>query len=196
MLNCVQLWRNGRRNRFQLGVAAVGGLAAISASNAQIGVDDISQRLGDSDGDISSLRAQVSNLGNTQSTFQDQLNVVRNGAVTPAQLAIVTETANSANNQVQDGIDEVRRRLRNNNRDISSLRSEISNLQGTLEEDGRQTIASLDVVRSRVEASEKKSDDICEKVHECMENSVAVADRLQTSSLFKFNLQSANQFAN
>ena len=170
MLNCVQLWRNGRRNCFQLGVAAVGGLAAISASNAQIGVDDISQRLGDSDGDISSLRAQVSNLGNTQSTFQDQLNLVRNGAVTPAQLAIVTETANSANNQVQDGIDEVRRRLRNNNRDISSLRSEISNLQGTLEEDGRQTIASLDVVRSRVEASEKKSDDICEKVHECMEN--------------------------
>ena len=165
-----QLWRNGRSNCFQLGSAAVGGLAALSASNAQIGVDDISQRLGDSDSDISSLRTLVSNLGDTQSTLQDQLRAVRNDAVTPGQLATVTGAANSANNQVQDGIDEVRRRLRNNNRDISSLRSEISNLQGTLEEDGRQTTASLAVVRSRVDASEKKSDDICEKVHKCVEN--------------------------
>ena len=165
-----QLWRNGRSNCFQLGSAVVGGLAALSATNAQIGVDDISQRLGDSDGDISSLRTLVSNLGDIQSTIQDQLRAVRNDAVTPGQLAMLTEAANSANNQVQDGVDEVRRRLRNNNRDISSLRSGILNLQGTMEEDARQTIASLAMVGSRVDASEGKSADICEKVHECMGN--------------------------
>ena len=153
-----------------MGSAAVGGLAAFSASTTQIGVDDISQRLSDSDSDISSLRTLVSNLGDTLSTIQDQLRAVRNDAVTPAQLAMVTQTADSANNQVQDGIDGVRRRLRNNNRDISSLRSGISNLQGIMEEDARQTIASLAMVGSRVDASEGKSADICEKVHECTGN--------------------------
>ena len=145
-------------------------MAAFSASSTQIGVDDISQRLSDSDSDISSLRTLVSNLGDTLSTIQDQLRAVRNDAVTPAQLAMVTQTADSANNQVQDGIDEVGRRLRNNNRDISSLRSRISNLQGTMEEDARQTIASLAMVGSRVEAAEGKSAEICEKVHKCMGN--------------------------
>ena len=159
-----QVWRNGRSNCFQLGSAAVGGLAALSASNAQIGVDDISQRLSDSDSDISSLRTLVSNLGETRSTLQDQLRAIRNDAVTPAQLAMVTGAANSANNQVQDSIDGVRRRLRNNNRDISSLRSGILNLQGTMEEDARQTIASLAMVGSRVDASEAKSAEICETV--------------------------------
>ena len=47
---------------FKLGSATVGVLAAFSAASAQSGVDDISQRLDDNNADISSLRAELSNL--------------------------------------------------------------------------------------------------------------------------------------
>ena len=94
---------------FKLGSAAAGGLAAFSAASAQSGVDDISQRLDDNNADILSLRAELSNLANTQRTFQNQLNTLQNDAVTPEDLALVSQMASNVNNQLQDSIDESRR---------------------------------------------------------------------------------------
>ena len=90
---------------FQLGAIAVGGLAAIFASNAQRNVGNINQRLGDNDDDLSALQARIGNLTDTQRAIQGNLSTLQttaNNAATPAQLMTPATAANRANMQIED----------------------------------------------------------------------------------------------
>ena len=84
---------------FQFGAAALGGLAAIGAGLAQRSADNVNRRVGNTDGDISSLQSRLSDLENDQGNILRNLNTAQtaaNNAVTPAQLNSITTAANNA----------------------------------------------------------------------------------------------------
>ena len=89
----------------QLGALAIGGLAALFASNALRSVSDLNRRMGDNDDDLSALQARIGNLTDTQRALQGNITTVQttaNNAATAAQLMTPATAANRANMQIED----------------------------------------------------------------------------------------------
>ena len=88
---------------FQLGAAALGGLAAISAGLTQTRADNVNHHVDNTDGDISLLQLRVSDLENTNGNIQSNLNraqIAVNNAVTLAQLDTITTTTKDAQRMI------------------------------------------------------------------------------------------------
>ena len=96
-----------------MGSAAVGGLAILAALSAQTGVDNVRQRVGESNDQISSLNAMLSTFANSQGTLQGQVDAAlatANNAVTPEQATNANTTANEAKTQIDSLCDGVSQR--------------------------------------------------------------------------------------
>ena len=119
---------NSYRKQFeclQLGSGLCGGLAILAALSAQTGVDDVRQRVGESNDQISILNAKLTTLANTKGTLQslvDTALATANNVVTLEQFLNVKTTANEAKTQIDELCDGVSHRMLNQPRILAKYK--------------------------------------------------------------------------